>query len=506
MALEPRDYADLAASADFRAIRKADSGGKRPIPPFAWAALGIAGLTAIYFATLETGAPKLLTDPDSENFSTSSALAPVVPPKTLESPPVSSENIVKIEPLLPVAPPPPIITPGLPATPQAESKAEIPPMEAPSAPAAPVAIGTEPSGESAPDNSAEIARLRALREAEAERLRALAEAEEQERQERLKSALVAFDGADASNTAGAAQNQSEPVSAETTNAIGDGSDFATDSPASDNASSTYAQAQETSRNGNIQFLNQQAKQGVDTSLAGKLARPDAMITQGAIIHGVLESAINSDLPGNVRGVVSQDVWSLDGRRILIPKGSRLIGEYSSGIATGQTRILIAWNRVITPDGVSVLLGSIGTDALGSSGMTGKVDRKTLQRFGSAFLLTVIGGVSQYVAALGQPPQIPSVTTTTVDPITGAITTATTEGNSSQNNARQIGAQTAAQSLQQMANEALRSNINVPPTIHVRQGERIIVMVRRDLDFSKLYLDPVLEEYQRLKSGPKNVYK
>jgi type IV secretion system protein VirB10 len=256
----------------------------------------------------------------------------------------------------------------------------------------------------------------------------------------------------------------------------------------------------------MQFLDQQAKQGVDTVIAGKLARPDAMITQGAIIHGILESAINSDLPGNVRGVVSQDVWSLDGGRILIPKGSRLIGEYSSGIATGQTRILIAWNRVITPDGVSVLLGSIGTDALGRSGMTGKVDRKTIQRFGSAFLLTVIGGVSQYVAALGQPPQIPSFTISTVDPITGAIITSTTEGNTSQNNARQIGAQTAAQSLQQMANEALRSNINVPPTIHVRQGERIIVMVRRDLDFSKLYVDPVLEEYQRLKNGPKNVYK
>jgi type IV secretion system protein VirB10 len=503
MALEPRDYADLAATTDFRANRKAESNGKRPIPPVAWTALGLAGLSVVYFATLDTGAPKLLTDPDSENFSTSTALPPVVPPKTLEATAPSHENVVKIEPQLPVAPPPPIITPAIPQTSQAEGNAQIPPIEAP---AAPLSIGQEPLAETPTDNSLEIARLRALREAEAERLRALAEAQEQERQERLKSNLIAFDGADNAGGGAAAQSPSDSVSAETTNAIGDEPQFAPSRPSSVDSSSSYAQAQEASRNGNAQFLDQQAKQGVDTAVAGRLARPDAMITQGAIIHGVLESAINSDLPGNVRGVVSQDVWSLDGGRILIPKGSRLIGEYSSGIATGQTRILIAWNRVITPDGVSVLLGSIGTDALGRSGMTGKVDRKTIQRFGSAFLLTVIGGVSQYVAALGQPPQIPSVTISTVDPITGAIITTTTEGNTSQNNARQIGAQTAAQSLQQMANEALRSNINVPPTIHVRQGERIIVMVRRDLDFSKLYLDPVLEEYQRLKNGPKNVYK
>ncbi|MGB8816848.1 MAG: type IV secretion system protein VirB10 [Rhizobiaceae bacterium] len=505
MALEPRDYADLAATTDFRANRKLDSAGKRPIPPFAWAALGLAGLGVAYFATLDTGAPKLLTDPDSENFSTSTALPPVVPPRTQEPSAPSQDNVVKIEPQLPVAPPPPIITPAIPQTPQSEIKAQIPPMEAPMPPASPLSVGQEPLAEAAPDNSEEIARLRALREAEAERLRALAEAQEQERQERLKSALVAFDGTDAA-AGGGAQNPTEPVSAETTNAIGDGSEFSPSPASTLDPSSSFAQAQEISRNGNMKFLDQQAKQGVDTVIAGKLARPDAMITQGAIIHGVLESAINSDLPGNVRGVVSQDVWSLDGGRILIPKGSRLIGEYSSGIATGQTRILIAWNRVITPDGVSVLLGSVGTDALGRSGMTGKVDRKTIQRFGSAFLLTVIGGVSQYVAALGQPPQIPSVTISTVDPITGAIITTTTEGNTSQTNARQIGAQTASQSLQQMANEALRSNINVPPTIHVRQGERIIVMVRRDLDFSKLYLDPVLEEYQRLKNGPKNVYK
>jgi hypothetical protein len=210
MALEPRDYADLAATTDFRANRKLDSSGKRPIPPFAWAALGLAGLGVAYFATLDTGAPKLLTDPDSENFSTSTALPPLVPPKTQEPSAPNQDNVVKIEPQLPVAPPPPIITPAIPQTPQSEMNAQIPPIEAPMPPAAPLSVGQEPLAETAPDNSAEIARLRALREAEAERLRAVAEAQEQERQERLKSALVAFDGADAA-AGGAPQKQPMPL-------------------------------------------------------------------------------------------------------------------------------------------------------------------------------------------------------------------------------------------------------------------------------------------------------
>lgn len=199
--------------------------------------------------------------------------------------------------------------------------------------------------------------------------------------------------------------------------------------------------------GNVNFLDQQAKAGVPTASAGRLDRPDAIIPQGTIIHGVLETAIQSDLPGVIRATVSENVWSLDGHRVLVPKGARLIGEYQSGIATGQTRVLIAWNRVITGDGISVQLGSTGADSLGRAGLTGKVDKHNFERFGSAILLTVLGGVSQFIGTLGQEDPRPDVTVTTIDPVTGAVVTSTTSGNNDTNEARQIAAQTAIRSVQ-----------------------------------------------------------
>ena len=87
-----------------------------------------------------------------------------------------------------------------------------------------------------------------------------------------------------------------------------------------------------------------------------------------MIRGVLETGIQSDLPGNVRASVSEDVYSFDGRRVLIPKGTMLTGEYRSGVVRGQSRVLIIWTRMLRADGVSLMLGSYGTDNLGRSGL------------------------------------------------------------------------------------------------------------------------------------------
>jgi type IV secretion system protein VirB10 len=83
---------------------------------------------------------------------------------------------------------------------------------------------------------------------------------------------------------------------------------------------------------------------------------------------VLETAIDSDLPGYVRAVVSQDVRSFDGARVLIPRSSRLIGQYKSGVASGQTRAYVVWSRLIRPDGVSVALASPAIDDAGRTGL------------------------------------------------------------------------------------------------------------------------------------------
>ncbi len=223
----------------------------------------------------------------------------------------------------------------------------------------------------------------------------------------------------------------------------------------------------------------------------------------AFIRGILETAINSDLPGQVRAVVTQDIYSFDGRRILIPSGARLIGDYRSGITRGQERVFIVWTRLIRPDGASIQLGSFGTDSLGRSGMTGIVDSKFLERFGSAVLLSVIGGAAQFVATLGNPTQQQSQDIRIVDPVTGAITIIPGHAANALDQrlatAKQIGANTASQTLTQLANEALKDGLQVQPTIHIRQGERITVFVGRDLDFSGLFPDPVREEFERLKA-------
>ncbi len=254
------------------------------------------------------------------------------------------------------------------------------------------------------------------------------------------------------------------------------------------------------RDPNRAFLNQVGNEAVEMSRATQNRRIDALVAQGTMIRGILETAIQSDLPGQVRAVTAEDIWSFDGRRVLIPAGTRLIGEYRSGLARGQTRIFVVWTRLLRSDGVSVALGSIGTDDLGRAGLTGTVDNKYLERFGSAILLSVVGGAAQFIAGLGNANQQTSGPIQVVDPVTGQVTIVQPQPNQLALNARQIGAQTTAQTLTQLAQEALRDQISIPPTVHVDQGARIMIFVRRDLDFSAVYPDPVKEEVRRLQAG------
>jgi len=176
--------------------------------------------------------------------------------------------------------------------------------------------------------------------------------------------------------------------------------------------------------------------------------PTTTVMQGTIIPAVLETALNSDLPGYARAIVSREVRGFDGRRIVIPRGSRLIGQYKSGLSTGQSRAFIVWTRLIRPDGVSIALGSPVMDEAGRVGLGGKVDRHFLQRFGGAMLLSVVG----------------------------ALPTALAGGSSS---SYVISTGSDAQSA---AAQALQSDAKIAPTIRVPLGTPIQVFVARDLDF------------------------
>lgn len=214
--------------------------------------------------------------------------------------------------------------------------------------------------------------------------------------------------------------------------------------------------------------------------ATQLERLDALVPEGTLIPGILETAVNSDLPGQIRAIVSKDVWSFDGRRIIIPTGTRLIGEYQSSVMTGQTRIFVVWTRLIRSDGASIRLNSIGADSLGRSGMTGNVDRHFAERFGNAIMLSVVGGGASYLTGYGS----------------GSTTSSGTETDAQR--AADIARNTIAQTFSNMANQALSDGLKIPPTISVAQGERIFVYVRQDLDFSALYPDPVDEALKEIK--------
>lgn len=189
----------------------------------------------------------------------------------------------------------------------------------------------------------------------------------------------------------------------------------------------------------------------DTARASQMRDLGRTIPQGAIIAAVLETAINSDLPGSVRAVVSRDVRSFDGSRVLVPRGSKLIGQYKSAAAVGQTRAFVIWTRIITPTGISIDVGSPATDRLGRGGLPGDVDRHFFQRFGSSILLSVISAGTTALANGG-----------------GSDTTLVI-GSTSQAN--------------QVASIALQKQIDIPDTIKVAQGVPVQVSVARDLDFS-----------------------
>ena len=120
-----------------------------------------------------------------------------------------------------------------------------------------------------------------------------------------------------------------------------------------------------------------------------IANPSNTMLQGTMIQAVMETALDSSLPGQTRAVVSEDVYSVDGARLLIPRGSRLIGRYRAGVDIAQRRVTIAWDRIILPDNQTVQISSFGGDELGRSGVTGFVDTRFAERFGSAALISLI---------------------------------------------------------------------------------------------------------------------
>jgi type IV secretion system protein VirB10 len=209
---------------------------------------------------------------------------------------------------------------------------------------------------------------------------------------------------------------------------------------------------------NEQFLQSAASQGWKTAHASDLGDISKMIVQGTIITAVLETAINTELPGNIRAQVMSPVYSYDGQNILMPRGTRLIGTYNPEISIAQKRVLIAWNRAITPEGKSVKLAATGIDRLGRGGQDGNVDTRFVEKFGTAVLITSIAAIPSFLAN---------------DDATGNTTT----------EAATDLAQDVSDDLSDTTEDVLEEYLSLPPIIRVPQGMLMNVLVNQDLIFS-----------------------
>jgi type IV secretory pathway VirB10-like protein len=207
---------------------------------------------------------------------------------------------------------------------------------------------------------------------------------------------------------------------------------------------------------NTRFQRQLAKSSTPTSVASRTPDRNFLVLQGKFIDAVAETAINSDLPGQVRALVSYDVYAESGRRVMLPRGTRLIGEYNTAIAKGQERLFVVWTRAIRPDGIDIALLSGGSDPLGRAGLSGEVDTHFWTIFGASALLSIIGA--------------------------GAATAGVNPGQDQFNSAAIYRAE-IAESFNRSAGRVLDRYLDIKPTIKIANGETLKVFVARDLDFS-----------------------
>jgi type IV secretion system protein VirB10 len=179
-----------------------------------------------------------------------------------------------------------------------------------------------------------------------------------------------------------------------------------------------------------------------------------LLPKGAFIDCTLETAIDSTLPGMTTCVMATDAFGVDGQVVLLERGTKLVGETRGQVQQGSARVFVLWTEARTPTGVIVPLASPGADELGRSGLPGEVNNHFWQRFGAALLVTVIDGA-----------------------VEGAV-------QSSRGGSGTVIVNPSA--TQGVLTEVLKGTVNIPPTVVKHQGDRIQVLVARDLDFRSVY--------------------
>ena len=181
-----------------------------------------------------------------------------------------------------------------------------------------------------------------------------------------------------------------------------------------------------------------------------------VLPKGTFINCIMETAVDTTVPGMTSCRIPENVFSMDGRTLLIEAGSRAFGEYRGAVAQGLDRIFMLWTQVETPHGVVIDLDSPATDSLGRSGVTGEVEHHWWARFGNALLFSIIDDGFQFAM----------------------------EKASDNDNA--ISYSNTDSGMSQFLAEVMRETGQIPPTILMNQGTRVGIFVARNIDMSSVY--------------------
>jgi type IV secretion system protein VirB10 len=195
-------------------------------------------------------------------------------------------------------------------------------------------------------------------------------------------------------------------------------------------------------------------QSTGTTPARALPTQRLLLPKGAFIDCTLETAIDSTLPGMTTCVTATDTFGVDGKVVLLERGSKLVGETRGQVQQGAARVFVLWTEARTPTGVIVPLDSPAADELGRSGLPGTVERHFWERFGAALFISTIDGAVQ---AAVQSSSRGSGTLIYNPSATEDVTT-----------------------------EVLKSTLSIAPTVRKNNGDRIQILVARDIDFTSVY--------------------
>jgi len=197
------------------------------------------------------------------------------------------------------------------------------------------------------------------------------------------------------------------------------------------------------------------------SKAQALVHPNVLMVRGTYIRCVLETHIVTDIPGFTSCVVTEPVYSVNGKRLLLPKGSKALGKYDT--EPNGDRVAVIWDRIITPNGIDVIMASPGVDTLGGAGHQGYLDSHWSERISSALLVSLFSDAFKYAAAQSGPSSANIAAN-------GTVVQSPFQSNT-------------AQTLQDLAQQAVRRSANRPATVTINQGTIVTVYVAKDVDFS-----------------------